>query len=203
MLSVPLSTSGLHYSRWPSGGIGQVLCTGAITLFCHLVHGFTEGFLSFSVTLVQVSCSRVCLLVVSRLLGQTLRHFAPVWCCHRDSLTRWRLANCARSRACSLFSQSSRLVPAHDDMCLVVSDTRKVSSRYVEIWRSCIHFSSFPCFLHSFRLYIRDTRGRARNVLHPGAFSESLCCDLFVHLRGYFQANAPFDQSLVVAVFCC
>ena len=62
-----------------------------------------------------------------------------VWCCHRDSLTRWRLANCARSRACSLFSQSSRLVPAHDDMCLVVSDTRKVSSRYVEIWRSCIH----------------------------------------------------------------
>ena len=51
-----------------------------------------------------VSCSRACLLVVSRLLGLTLRHFAPVCSCHRDSLTHWSLSgNCARNRACSLF----------------------------------------------------------------------------------------------------
>ena len=41
---------------------------------------------------LSFSCSRVCLLDVSRLLGLTLRHSAPVCCCHRDSLTRWRLA---------------------------------------------------------------------------------------------------------------
>ena len=35
---------------------------------------------------------RVCLLDVSRLLGLTLRPFAPVCSCLRDSLTRWRLA---------------------------------------------------------------------------------------------------------------
>ena len=35
---------------------------------------------------------RVCLLDVSRLLGLTLRPFAPVCSCHRDSLTRGRLA---------------------------------------------------------------------------------------------------------------
>ena len=35
---------------------------------------------------------RVGLLDVSRLLGLTLRHFVPVCCSYRDSLTRWRLA---------------------------------------------------------------------------------------------------------------
>ena len=92
MLSAPLSTIGLHYSRWQGGGICQVLSTEAFTLFCHDVHGIKEGLLSFFVTLVLVSCSRVCLLVVSRLLGQTLRHFPPVCYCHQDSLTRGRLA---------------------------------------------------------------------------------------------------------------
>ena len=72
-------------------GIWQVLSTGVFTLFCHDVHGFTEEFLSF-VTFVFVSCSHVCLLVVSRLLGLTLRRFAPVCSCHRDSLTRGKLA---------------------------------------------------------------------------------------------------------------
>ena len=48
-----------------------------------------------------VSCPRVCLLVVSRLLVFTLRHVAPVCSCHRDSLTRWA-GNCARSRACAV-----------------------------------------------------------------------------------------------------
>ena len=46
-----------------------MLSIGAFTLFCHDVHGFTEVFLSFFVTFVIVSCSRVCLLVVSRTIG--------------------------------------------------------------------------------------------------------------------------------------
>ena len=91
-LSVLLSTSDLHHCRWQSGEICQVLSTGACTLFCHVVHGFKEDFISFFVTFVLVSCSRVCLLYVSRLLGLILRHFAPVCSCRRDSLTRWRLA---------------------------------------------------------------------------------------------------------------
>ena len=37
MLSVPLSTSDLHYSSWQSGEVCQVLSTGAFTLFCHVV----------------------------------------------------------------------------------------------------------------------------------------------------------------------
>ena len=88
---VPSSTNALTNSMWQSSEICEVLSTGAFTLFCHDVHGFTEDFLSF-VTFVFVSCSRVCLLVVSRLLGLTLRPSAPVCCCHRASLTRWRLA---------------------------------------------------------------------------------------------------------------
>ena len=114
MLSVPLSTSGLHYSRWQSGGICQVLSTEAFTLFCHDVHGFTEDFLPF-VNFMIVSCSRVCLLVVSRLLGLTLRHFAPVCSCHRDSLTRWRLAIVQEAVRVLFFSVFS--------MCLVISDS--------------------------------------------------------------------------------
>ena len=47
---------------------------------------------SLFVTFVLLSCSRVCLLDVSRLLRLTLRHSAPVCSCHQDSLTRWRLA---------------------------------------------------------------------------------------------------------------
>ena len=92
MQSVPLSTSGLHYSRWQSGGICQVLSTGAFTLFCNVVHGIKEVLISLFVTFVLLSCSRVCLLDVSRLLGLTLRPSARVCSFHRDSLTRSRLA---------------------------------------------------------------------------------------------------------------
>ena len=92
MLSVPLSTNVLHYSRWQSGGSCQVLSTGDFTLFCHVFDSVMGILFSLFVTFVLLSCSRVCLLDVSRLLGLTLRHFAPVCSCHRDSLTRWRLA---------------------------------------------------------------------------------------------------------------
>ena len=51
-----------------------------------------QGRFNPFVTFVLLSCSSVCLFDVSCLLGLTLRHFAPVCSCHRDSLTRWRLA---------------------------------------------------------------------------------------------------------------
>ena len=93
---------------------------GKVAEFCHDVHGFTKVFLSPSCHFGTVSCSRVCLLVVSRLLGLTLRPFAPVCSCHRDSLTRGRLAivqEAARVFFVSVFSIGS----ARGDMCLVVS----------------------------------------------------------------------------------
>ena len=37
MLSVPLSTSHLHYSSWQSGKSCQVLSTRAFTLLCHVL----------------------------------------------------------------------------------------------------------------------------------------------------------------------
>ena len=55
------------------------------------------------------SCSRVCLLHDSRLLGLILRPSAPVFCCHRVSWTRGRLAfaqeavRCPPSLSVSLF----------------------------------------------------------------------------------------------------
>ena len=88
----PGSVTSRGRGRWQSGEICQVSSTGAFTLFCHVVHGFTNDLISFFVTFVLLSCSRVCLLDVSRLLGLTLRHFAPVCSCHRDSFVRWRLA---------------------------------------------------------------------------------------------------------------
>ena len=84
MLSVPLSTSDLHYSRWQSGGVvhrGFHVVVPRVQIFC-------EGLL----TSFLLSCPRVCQLDVSCLLGLTLRPSAPVFCCHQDSLTRGRLA---------------------------------------------------------------------------------------------------------------
>ena len=90
MLSIPLSTSDVHYSRWQSGEICQGLSTGAFTLLCHVFLVSVEGCSPFF--FFWLSCPRVCLLDVSCLLGLTLRSSAPVCCCHRDSLTRGRLA---------------------------------------------------------------------------------------------------------------
>ena len=77
---------------------------------------FFQGLLFFFL----LSCSRVCLLDVSRLLGLTLRLFALVCSCHRDSLTRWRLSF---EQEGVLFSQSSWLVPVRDNICVEVSDS--------------------------------------------------------------------------------
>ena len=177
-LSVLLSMSDLHYSRWQSGEICQVLFTGAFTLFCHVVHGFKEDLISSFVTFVLVSCSRVCLLDVSRLLGMTLRHFAPVGSCHWDSLTR-EAGNCARSRACYLFLRLLDWSLNTMCMCLVASDSLRGRSIHAmlnyefppSLVKLFFTLSSCPCLSHSFRPCIRDTPGRSRNVLHPGAFS--------------------------------
>ena len=64
-------------------------------------------------------------------------------------------------------------------MCLVVSGSLREMSLHAmlkyggtaALVKLFFTHSSFPCLLHSFRPYIRDTPGRARNVLHPGAFS--------------------------------
>ena len=77
------------------------------------------------------------------------------------------------------FSQSSRLVSARDDMCPVVSDSLRGRSFHAmlnyegpaSLDKLFFTHSSFPCLLHSFRPKTRDTPGRARNVLHPGAFN--------------------------------
>ena len=91
------------------------------------VHGISEGLHSPSVPFVLLSCPRVCLLVVSRLLGLTLRPSAPVFCCHRDSLTRGRLAivqEAVRVFFFSVFSNGS----ARDGMFPVISDSLRVIS---------------------------------------------------------------------------
>ena len=86
MLSVPLSTSDLHYSSWQSGDICHVLFTGACTLLCHAFWFSLKGCFFFSFSFVVLPTR--CLLDVSCLLGLTLLPSAPVFCCHQDSLTR-------------------------------------------------------------------------------------------------------------------
>ena len=123
------------------------------------------------------------------------------------------------------FSESSRLVPAHDDMCLMVSDSLRGKSLHAmlkyegpaSIVKLFFTLSSCPCILHIFDHIFGIRLGRARNVLHLGALSVSSriggeriirtsltlirCVFFFVHLRVYFQAIAPFGQSLIVIVF--
>ena len=62
MLSVPLSTSDLHYSSWQSCEICQVLSTWAFTLLCHSFRFSLKGcFFFFFCCLVHASSAR-CLL---------------------------------------------------------------------------------------------------------------------------------------------
>ena len=53
MLSVPLSTSDLHYSRWQSGVIYQGLSTGAFALLCHVL---LTSLMVFSYSFSFVGC---------------------------------------------------------------------------------------------------------------------------------------------------
>ena len=56
MLSVPLSTSDLHYSCWQSGENCQVVSVGAFTLLCHAFWFFLK---SCSSPCYLLSCPRV------------------------------------------------------------------------------------------------------------------------------------------------
>ena len=229
MLSVPLCTSGLHYSRWKSGGICQVLSTEAFTLFCHDVHGFTVELLSFFVTFVIVSCSRVCLLVVSRHLGLTLRPFAAVCSCHQDSLTRKRLAIVQEGVRVFLFSVFS-IGSARDDMCPVFSGSQREMSlqamlKYEGPAASSNCFSLFHPFLES-ALFLTiysgcawarskcDTswcvectlqdwwRTNPTNLLN----TDSLCRVCFMHFRVYFLSHCSLwlvvDYFLLIEFLC-
>ena len=97
---VSSSTDAPTDSMWRSGEICQVLSTKAFTSFCQARDGIvvlhSQGTIALclhtlrkTVQTVSPSCALVCprggLLHVSRLLGLTLRHSAPVCCCRRDS----------------------------------------------------------------------------------------------------------------------
>ena len=70
VLSVPLSTSDFHYSRWQSGeNLPGVVHQGLHVVLPRVHDGTKEDFLSSFVTFVLLPCPRVCLLDVSRLLG--------------------------------------------------------------------------------------------------------------------------------------
>ena len=64
-------------------------------------------------------------------------------------------------------------------MCLAVSDSLRGRSFHAmlkyegpaSLVTLFFTHSSLPCLLHSFRPYIRDMPGRARNMLHLGAFN--------------------------------
>ena len=82
MLSVLFSTSDLHSSRWQSGR----------------VHGIKEDLLSPSVAFVLLSCPRVCLLDVSRLLGLTLASIRSCLLLPPGFLDTREAGSCAGSR---------------------------------------------------------------------------------------------------------
>ena len=94
MLSVPLSTSDLHKSCWQSGENCQGVSAGAFTLLCHAFWFSLKGCFSpcFSFLFCLAVLPTFYLLHDSRLFGLTLRPSSPVCSCHRDSLTRGRLA---------------------------------------------------------------------------------------------------------------
>ena len=123
MLSVPFSTSDLHFSCWQSGENCQAVAAGAF-MFLGYALWFSSKRGCSPYLSVLLSCSRVCLLDVSRLLGLTPRHSAPV-CCHRDSLTRGRLAfaqEAVRGPPFSLFGSApvgcARWFQAASEKCL-------------------------------------------------------------------------------------
>ena len=91
MLSVPSSTSDLHYCCWQSVENCQVVCAVAFTSLCHAFWFSLQGCSLYCFSVFVFLPTR-CLLEVSRLIGLTLRPSAPVCCCHRDSFTRGRLA---------------------------------------------------------------------------------------------------------------
>ena len=91
MLSVPSSTYDLHIWCWQCGEICQAIAAAACTLFNYALSSLSQmRMISFLLCIANLPTCH--LLLDSRLLGLTLRPSAPVFQCHRDSLTRGRLA---------------------------------------------------------------------------------------------------------------
>ena len=90
MLSVPFSTSDLHFNCWQSGANCHAM---AVEVFCdaqlRTVVFSLRRMISFLFCLAVLP---TCLLHDSRLFGLALRPSAPVCCCHRVSWARGRLA---------------------------------------------------------------------------------------------------------------
>ena len=125
VLSVLLSTNQPHKSRWQGGGICPLLSTGVFTLFCHVFMASKKMF-SPPMSLVLLTCSRVCPLDVSRLLGLTLRSSAPVCCCHRDPLSGGKLTTV--QEAVRVFFSVFSFCSARDGMFPVISGSRREMS---------------------------------------------------------------------------
>ena len=94
MLSVPLSTSDRATFTTADGKVAESArcCPLGPSRCCATCSWYQGRFSHLFFTFVIISCSRICLLDVSRLLGLTLRPSALVCCCHQDFLTRGRLA---------------------------------------------------------------------------------------------------------------
>ena len=113
---VPLKTIDFRYSIWQSGGIWQGLSSGAFTLLCHVL-----------LTCLKV-CSSSFLLVVVLPRGLALRSSASISCCHRDSLTRGRLA--LEQEAVRVLFCFSSIGSARDGMGSLISSVCTVLDRF-------------------------------------------------------------------------
>ena len=140
-----------------------------------------------------VSCSRVFLLVGSRLLGQTLRPFAPVCTCHRDSLTlaRWFLdayVKCLFMRCWYMkVLQPSSNCFSHFPLFLVSAQFSTLYSGYAWARSKCATSWCVECTLQD------SWRTNPTNILN----TESLCHVCFTHLRVSFLAIASSCESLI------
>ena len=155
---------------------------GPSLLFCHDVHGLKEGFLS-SLSLLRGNLApRVCLLVVSRLHGLTLRHFAPVCSCHLDSLTSWRLV-IAQEAVRVFFFSAPWLGSAQGCWNMkVLQPSLSCFSHFPPVLVSA-HF--WPCTLSD------SWRTNPTNILN----TESFCRVWFAHFRTSFFAIASSSEN--------
>ena len=172
-MSVPLGPSDLHYSRWQSGEICQVLSTGAFTLLCH----------AFRFSVKVCSSSFFCCLAHA-LSAQCLLSSRPDTASIRSCLllppgffdTR-EAGVWAGSRACFLFSFSS-INSACDGMWLLISGSRREVSLQASpkfegpaITWNCFWVLPVPLSrrLHRTRPFFLGTLGCAQKVLRLDA----------------------------------
>ena len=101
MFSEPSSTCDTRNCCWQRGENCQAIADAAFTLvFPHCGLLPIEDDILFALPRYLPTCHLFC---DSRLLGLTLRHYAPVFRCHRVSWTRGRLALAQEAVRVSLF----------------------------------------------------------------------------------------------------